>query len=127
MSANSTTGTIGRYVKKIPRIPSWLLDRVRWDLLPRIRRMVLKYSSYDYDQLFSVLSRLTGVSSQAVREYYQELGGKGVLRELETQLRSVPELASEHRLINQLGMEKYVRLDRTALYAVVRAVRPDVF
>src|SRR5262245_54728397 len=109
------------FLKKVPRIPRWLYDRVRWDVIYPIELMRLKYSSYDYKTLFSIVSKLTGVTPEAARAYYEEIHHKGVLDELKQRIEAIPDLGQERRMIKLLSMEKYVRLDRTVLYCIVRA------
>jgi cephalosporin hydroxylase len=74
--------------------------------------------------LFCKLAEITGTSPAAHKGYYDELGSLGVFAEVEQILR---ETTTEGVRIDRVGIEKYVRLDRTALYCLVRATKPGIF
>src|SRR5262249_25116231 len=108
-------------------VPRWLYDRFRWDIVYPLQLRIMKYSSYDYKTLFGIVSDLTDVSPEVLKGYYEEIHSMGVLDEIQRLILAVPDLQPELRMMNRLGMEKYVRLDRTVLYCIVRALKPDVF
>jgi hypothetical protein len=114
-------------IHKIPRIPQWLYGRFRWGLVHRAQQRCLRYRSYDYTQLFAIIATLTGATPEECRLHYAELRSNRVFEEIEGLLRQVPDLKAEHADIKHLGIEKFVRLDRTVLYCITRLLKPDVF
>src|ERR1700693_194259 len=117
-----------RLMGKVLKIPKWSYHRIRWGLLWRARQILMRWRSYDYPALFRIISELTGVSPEAAKCYYEEIHDERVLDEIGERIRGIPDLfESERRDMFYLGMEKYLRLDRTVLYCIVRALRPEVF
>jgi cephalosporin hydroxylase len=125
--ATVTAAGMGQLVRKLPRVPRWLYDRVRWDIVYPLQLRIMKYSSYDYKTLYTIVSALTDVNPETAKAYYEEIHSKGVLDEMKHEIEGIPDLQAEVQMIERLGMEKYVRLDRTVLYCIVRALKPDVF
>ncbi|MCB0264647.1 MAG: class I SAM-dependent methyltransferase [Calditrichia bacterium] len=91
----------------------------------------LQKKSYDYETLFAILAELTGTTPEIISGYYQEMHDDKVFSLIESTIRNIPDLQHHtydgYDVIQQIGIEKYVRIDRTALYCIVRAKKPEIF
>lgn len=89
-------------------------------------RRRLSQGCFDYPRLFGELARLADRSVSYVAETFEELTHLGVLAEIHERMANTPGLEREVRRLALIGPQKYVRLDRIALYLLVRIARPAV-
>lgn len=97
-----------------------------WATARRLReRRRVRRGRLDHARLFAELARLCGAAPGDVADVYAELAGLGVLSEIAARVAVAGGLKREADRLARLGVEKYFRFDRTALYCLARLAQPE--